>query len=132
MGYRRNTAVGEKSNGFLVGGSLPLFSNRRKTKIARAQALSAQLQLDDARLQAEAQVQSQFNEMQQLREAMEAYDVVLMHKTLRLLYDAVRAGQLSIIDFYVEADNVYRNLQAYMQLENQYQKLMAAVYKNRL
>ena len=132
VGYRRNTAVGEKSNGFLVGGSLPLFSNRRKTKIARAQALSAQLQLDDARLQAEAQVQSQFNEMQQLREAMEAYDVVLMHKTLRLLYDAVRAGQLSIIDFYVEADNVYHNLQAYMQLENQYQKLMAAVYKNRL
>ena len=132
VGYRRNTSVGEKSNGFLVGGSLPIFSNRRKTKIARAQAISAQLQLDDARLQAEAQVQSQYNEMQQLREAMEAYDVVLMHKTLRLLDDAVRAGQLSIIDFYVEADNVYRNLQAYMQIENQYQKLMAAVYKNRL
>ena len=88
VGYRRNTSVGEKSNGFLVGGSLPIFSNRRKTKIARAQAISAQLQLDDARLQAEAQVQSQYNEMQQLREAMEAYDVVLMHKTLRLLDDA--------------------------------------------
>lgn len=132
VGYRRNTSVGEKSNGFLVGGSLPLFSNRKKTKIARAQVLSAQLQLDDARLQTEAQVQSRFNEMQQLREAMQAYDVTLMHKTLRLLNDAVKAGQLSVIDFYVEAENVYKNLQAYIALENQYQKLMASIYENRL
>lgn len=132
VGYRRNTSVGEKSNGFLVGGSLPLFSNRKKTKIARVQALSAQLQLDDARLQTEAQVQSRFNEMQQLREAMQAYDVTLMHKTLRLLNDAVKAGQLSVIDFYVEAENVYKNLQAYIALENQYQKLMASIYENRL
>lgn len=132
VGYRRNTSVGEKNNGFLVGGSLPLFSNRKKTKIARAQALSAQLQLDDARLQTEAQVQSRFNEMQQLREAMQAYDVTLMHKTLRLLNDAVKAGQLSVIDFYVEAENVYKNLQAYIALENQYQKLMASIYENRL
>ena len=28
VGYRRNTSLDEKSNGFLVGGSLPLFSNR--------------------------------------------------------------------------------------------------------
>ncbi|WP_302572275.1 hypothetical protein [Phocaeicola coprocola] len=40
--------------------------------------------------------------------------------------------QLFIIDYYTEADNVYRNLQAYMELENQYQKLMASIYKNRL
>ena len=132
VGYRRNTSVGEKSNGFLVGGSFPLFSNRKKLKIAKAQALSANLQRDNARLQVEAKVQSQFNEMQQLREAMQAYDVPLMHHTLRLLYDAVTAGQLSIIDFYVEADNVYGNLQSYMTLENQYQKLMADIYKNRL
>ena len=29
VGYRRNTSVGEKSNGFLVGGSFPIFSNGR-------------------------------------------------------------------------------------------------------
>ena len=40
VGYRRNTSLDEKSNGFLVGGSFPLFSNRKKTRIARAQAVS--------------------------------------------------------------------------------------------
>ena len=132
VGYRRNTSLDEKSNGFLIGGSLPLFSNRKKGKIARLQVESTRLALDNARLQAAADVHARFNEMQQLREAMQAYDVVLMHHTLALLNEAVKAGQLSIIEFYTEADNIYRNLQAYIELENRYQKLMAEIYKNRL
>ena len=132
VAYQRNTSLGEKSNGFLVGGSIPLFSKRKRTQIARAQAISAQLQRDDVRLKTEANIQSQFNEMQQIHEAMQAYDIPLMHQTLDLLKQAVTAGQLSIIDYYVEAEGVYRNLQAHMEIENQYQKLMATIYKNRL
>lgn len=132
VGYRRNTSLDEKSNGFLIGGSIPLFSNRKKVKIARAQEVGARLQLDNARLQAEASVQSRYNEVLQLQEAMKAYDVPLMHETLDMLKQAVMAGQLSIIEYYVEVDGVYRNLQAYIQIENQYQKLMADIYKNRL
>ena len=132
VGYRRNTSLNEKFNGLLVGGSIPLFSNRKKVKIARAQAISSQLTLDNARLQAEAAVQSQFNEIQQLKEALDAYDVALMHETLDMLNEAVTSGHLSVITYYVEADNVYKNLAAYMEVENQYQKVMAEVYKNRL
>ena len=132
VGYRRNTSLDEKSNGFLIGGSIPLFSNRKKVKIARAQEVGARLQLDNARLQAEASVQSRYNEVLQLQEAMKAYDVPLMHETLDMLKQAVMAGHLSIIEYYVEVDGVYRNLQAYIQIENQYQKLMADIYKNRL
>ncbi len=132
VGYRRNTSLDEKSNGFLIGGSLPIFSNRKKGKIARAEALSAQLQLDNSRLQAESLVQSRFNEMQQLREAMEAYDTDLMYRTLLLLSEAVKAGQMSVIEFYMEADGIYGKLMEYMEIENRYQKLMAEIYKSRL
>ena len=132
VGYRRNTSLDEKFHGVLVGGSIPLFSNRKKVKIARAQAISSQLTRDNARLQVEAAVQSQFNEIQQLREALEAYDVTLMHETLDMLNEAVSSGLLSVIAYYVEADNVYKNLAAYREVENQYQKVMAEVYKNRL
>ena len=132
IAYRRNTSLGEKSNGFLIGGSIPIFSNKRKVKIAKAEAVSAQAQLENVRLQVKADIESRYHEMQQLRETMSVYDVVLMHKTLQLLYDAVKGGQLSVIDYYVEVENVYKNLQAYMGIENQYQKLMALIYKNRL
>ena len=132
VAYRRNTSLGEKSNGFLIGGSIPIFSNKRNVKIAKAEAMSAQAQLESVRSQVKADIESQYHEMLQLRETMSAFDVVLMHKTLRLLHDAVKAGQLSVADYYVEVENVYKNLQAYMGIENQYQKLMALIYKNRL
>lgn len=132
VGYRRNTSIDEKSNCFLIGGSLPLFSNRKKNKIARAQAVSARLRLDDVRLQTEADVQSRYNELRQLDEAMRAYDVTLMTNTLSLLKEAVTEGQISVIDYYTEADNVYNKLMAYYEVENRYQKLLAEIYKNRL
>lgn len=132
VGYRRNTSIDEKSNGFLIGGSLPLFSNRKKNKIARAQAVSARLRLDDVRLQTEADVQSRYNELRQLDEAMRAYDVTLMTNTLSLLKESVTEGQISVLDYYTEADNVYNKLMAYYEVENRYQKLLAEIYKNRL
>ena len=132
IGYRRNTDLSEKLNGFLVGGSLPVFSNRKKTKIARAQAASAQLLLDDARLKLQAEVQAHFNELRELEATLAVYDLPLMEQTVALLYEAVAAGQISIIDYYAEADDVYGNMLSRIETECEYRKLLAEVYKNRL
>ena len=131
-GFRRNTDTEMSMNGFVVGGSIPLFSNRKKVQIAKAQALSAQLMQEDAKLQVENNLMSLFNEMQQLKEAMNAYDMPLLYKSLDLLKQALKEGQISLIEYFVEAESVYKNLQARMQLENQYQKVMASIYKNEL
>ena len=133
IGYRRNTGEGgTKEHGFLVGGSIPLFSNRRQVKMAEAQAVSARLEADEARLQAETALLSGFNELQQLRKAMSVYDLPLMTQTLELMKESVKGGEMSVIDYFTEADQVYRNTPAYMELENQFQKTAAALYKNRL
>ena len=131
-GFRRNTDTEMSMNGFVVGGSIPLFSNRKKVQIAKAQAISAQLMQEDAQLQVENNLMGLFNEMQQLKEAMNTYDVPLLHKTLDLLKQALKEGQISLIEYFVEAESVYKNLLARMQLENQYQKVMANIYKNEL
>ena len=131
-GFRRNTDSEMSMNGFVVGGSIPLFSNRKKVQIAKAQALSAQLLQEDAQLQIENNLMALFNEMQQLKEAMDAYDMPLLYKSLDLLKQALKEGQISLIEYFVEAETVYKNLQARMQLENQYQKVMANIYKNEL
>ena len=131
-GFRRNTDSEMSMNGFVVGGSIPLFSNRKKVQIAKAQALSAQLMQEDAKLQVENNLMALFNEMQQLKEAMNAYDVPLLYHSLDLLKQALQEGEISLIEYFVEAETVYKNLQARMQLENQYQKVMATIYKNEL
>ena len=131
-GFRRNTDSEMSMNGFVVGGSIPLFSNRKKVQIAKAQAIGAQLMQEDAKLQVENTLMALYNEMKQLKEAMDTYDVPLMHHSLDLLKQALKEGQISLIEYFVEAESVYKNLQARMQLENQYQKVMATIYKNEL
>ena len=131
-GFRRNTDTGMSMNGFVVGGSIPLFSNRKKVQIAKAQAVSAQLMQEDALLHIENNLMALYNEMTQVKEAMGAYDVPLMYRSLDLLKQALMEGQISLIEYFVEAETVYKNLQAYMKLENQYQKIMADIYKNEL
>ena len=131
-GFRRNTDTGMSMNGFVVGGSIPLFSNRKKVQIAKAQAISAQLMQEDALLHVENNLMALYNEMTQLKEAMHAYDMPLLYKSLDLLKQALKEGEISLIEYFVEAETVYQNLQARMQLENQYQKVMASIYKNEL
>ena len=88
-GFRRNTDTGMSMNGFVVGGSIPLFSNRKKVQIAKAQAISAQLMQEDALLHVENNLMALYNEMTQLKEAMHAYDMPLLYKSLDLLKQAL-------------------------------------------
>ena len=88
--------------------------------------------MDNVRVRTENNVRSQVNEMKQMRHAADTYDTALLYSTLDLLRKAVEGGELSLIEYYVEADAIYRNLQTQMQLENKYQKVWAELTKGDL
>ena len=132
VGYRRNTDGTDASNGFLIGGSIPLFANRHKVKAAKARQEEARMMQADARIKAEASARTAVADMARLRRSMAAYDVPLMRRTLSLLRTAVENGELSVTDYYVEAAGVYRNMQAYIDLERQYHGAVAELTKNSL
>lgn len=132
IGYRRNTDGTDASNGFLIGGSIPLFANRHKVKAAKARQEEARMMQADARIKAEAAARTAVADMARLRRSMAAYDVPLMRQTLALLRTAVENGEMSVTDYYVEAAGVYRNMQAYIDLERQYHAAVAELTKNSL
>ena len=132
VGYRRNTDVEASSNGFMVGASLPIFSNARNVKIAKAKQAGAQLELDNAKIETENQIYALIFQVQNMRAVMDAYDIELMYNTLDMLRTAVEAGELSIIDYYGEADSIYQNLHSYLDVERAYQNALAELYKNEL
>ena len=66
------------------------------------------------------------------KQLLPVYDKPLMLQTLELLKASVKGGEMSVTDYFVEADQIYRNLQAFMELEYQYQKSAATLYKNRM
>lgn len=132
VGYRRNTDGPEASNGFLIGGSIPLFSSKNKVKAAKARRIEAEMRQAEARIKAEGEARAKVEEMRRLRSAAAAYDVPLMRQTLKLLRTAVENGEISVTDYYVEADGVYRNMLAYLNVERQYQGAVADIMKNEL
>lgn len=132
VGYRRNTAPSEAFNGFVVGGSIPLFANKGKVKAARARALSAELEREDIALSVEAALQARYNEVRQVEEAMHTYDLSLMRHSFELLGKALHGGELSWHEYFVELEALVRRGQAYLRLENRYHKLVAGIYADRL
>lgn len=132
IGYRRNTEGDNASNGFLIGGSIPLFSSKNKVKIAKAKQTEAVMQHANARINAENSARTMINQMKQLKASADAYDVPLMRQTLKLLRTAVENGEISVTEYYVEADNIYKNMITYMDIERQYQDALTEIYKNEL
>lgn len=133
LGYRRNTESGIPFNGVVVGFSFPLFENRNKVKIAKAQALNIDLQKDNATLQVESELAQLYREAKALHTSMEEYRKTFQsQQDLALLKQALTGGQISMIEYFVEVSVLYQSHQNYLQLENQYQKAMARIYKSKL
>lgn len=134
LGYRLNTATGgERFNGFLVGVSIPLFSNRNNVKQAKAQTRYTELQLESTTSVVENELQSLYDQSVALKTSMNEYSEVLKSQNgLELLNKAIQSGQISMMEYFVDVTTLYQSMQNYMQLQNEYQKVMAQLYKYKL
>ena len=134
LGYRLNTAAGgERFNGFLVGISIPLFSNRNYIKQAKAQTRYTEMQLESTSFTVESGLQQLYNQSIALKSSMDEYqDVLKSQNSLALLNKAIQSGQISMIEYFVDVTTYYQSMQNYLQLQNQYQKVMAQLYKYKL
>lgn len=134
LGYRLNTAAGgERYNGFLVGVTIPLFSNRNNVRQAKAQSLYTDLQLESTTSTVESELQQLYDQSLALRTSMDEYNTVLKSQNnLALLNKAIQTGQISMIEYFVDITTLYQSMQNYMQLQNEYQKVMAQLYKYKL
>ena len=134
LGYRMNpSSGGNRYNGFLVGISIPIFSNRNNVKQAKAQSLYADLQLDNAETTVERDLLQLYNQAMALKTAIDEYSQVLKSQNnLALLNKAIQAGQISMIEYFVDVTTLYDSMQNHMRLQNEYQKVMAQLYKFKL
>lgn len=134
LGYRLNTAAGgERFNGFLVGVSIPLFSNRNYVKQAKAQTRYTEMQLESTSFTIGNELRQLYNQSVALKSSLDEYeDVLSSQNSLALLNKAIQSGQISMIEYFVDVTTYYQSMQNYLQLQNQYQKVMAQLYKYKL
>lgn len=133
VGYRRNTETRHPLNGVVVGFSFPLFENRHQVKMAKSQALNVDYQKEDALLQASSALWQLYDEARSLQQSIDEYkETFARQRDLSLLRKALEGGEISMIEYFVEVSVVYQSKANLLLLENQYQKVMAQMYKSRL
>ncbi len=134
LGYRMNPASGgERYNGLLVGLSIPLFSNRHKVKQAKAERLSAELQLAGWRETQTAELRQLWSKASELKRSVDEYSEALKgQNSLSLLNKAIQSGQISMIDYFVNVGTIYQSTENWLQLQNEYQKSLAEMYRYKL
>lgn len=128
VGYRRNTEESTRLNGFLVGASFPLYNQASATKAARQRTLAREKLLEDAKLKAEADIQSRQQELTHLKTVLDHTDTALLHETLSLLQKAMEHGQINALQYYSECSDIYDKLNKHIDLHCKYVKLLTEQY----
>lgn len=133
IGYRRNTESGAPFNGFVVGFSVPLFENKGKVKMVRQQLLSTELSKEQVKSETSYNALQNFREAQKTKLLMDEYASLFKeHSDLLILKEALKSGQISLIEYFSEAAIIYQSQLNYLQLENKYHKTVANLFKNKL
>ena len=102
-------------------------------KQAKAQSLYTDLQLESATTAVENELLQLYNQSVALKTSIDEYSKVLKSQNnLALLNKAIQAGQISMIEYFVDVTTLYQSMQNHMQLQNEYQKVMAQLYKFKL
>lgn len=129
LGYRHAYELGERFNGFAVGVSIPLFANRKKVKMAKAQALAGTFTVNNREQQALAELQSAYDEAVTLKQNHARYDLLARQNNLGLLQKALAAGKISMVEYLVDATQLYEAFDNRLSLEYEYQLRLARLYK---
>lgn len=132
VGYRRNTEEKEASNGFLVGASLPIFSNSAKTKAASARLTASRLALETATSKATAEIHSLIKQLQMQKATLSTYDESLIMETLKLYRKSLNARQTTLTTYYTETNALYDQLLTRIRLEHDIQLTYSLLTANQL
>lgn len=133
IGYRRNGGSEEKLNGFRIGMSIPLWENKNTVKRAKAQFEYTTALLEDKQQTVKSNLQQLYEQAEALQLSRSEYQQILsgQHST-ELLNKALQAGQISMIDYFIEITTLYESRQNYLNVERDYFNTVAQLFQYKL
>ncbi len=132
LGYKQAYEVGDMFYGLAVGVSLPLFKTSNEVKTAQARALSLSLQSDVANAELTAEVLQLYNEAVTLSAALEDYTLLAEQNNRELLFRALEAGQISLIEYMSDIAQLNEAEENQLMLEYQYYLALSNLDRNNL
>lgn len=121
LGYMGEFVSGQNYQGVTLGLSIPLWENRGKVRMARAEARASEVAAEDAKVQYYNRLKNLHARVAGLGENVRRYASALdAGDSGKLLSDAYEAGEISLLDYLVEVGYLVAAQDKLLQAERDY------------
>lgn len=132
-GYRSQSILGQSYKGVLLGVTIPLWEDKNQVKQEKAQVLYSELQIQNHITEHLYEIRALYLQYENLKISMEEYEELLSSvNTENLLSKALKLGEISTIEYFMELTYLYNAYDQYLLLENEYYETVARLYKYEL
>jgi outer membrane protein TolC len=127
IGYRfLNSDLGKSSNGLKLGLSIPLWENRNKVRQSKQNLHYLEQNLSVHQLTIQSELEQLYLNCQSLKQSLQDYKKSFAGiNTTALLTKAVKMGEISSIEYFMELSYYYDSYDAYLEVEQEYHKTVA-------
>jgi cobalt-zinc-cadmium efflux system outer membrane protein len=129
-GYHYQGILGQSYKGVHGGISIPLWENKNRIKAAVANLAYADFSAVNHRLSHQLENKQYYDQLEVRKSAMAEYRTLLSSlNNVTLLNKALQFGQITIIQYALDERFYYDSYSRYLQLEAEYHKAVAKLYK---
>ncbi|HAY33623.1 MAG TPA: TolC family protein [Ignavibacteria bacterium] len=133
VGYYYLGLQDRKYNGIHFGISIPLWENNYRTDFHRSKTLHSNLEIEAHRIEHLYEIKKLYGKYETLKDAMTGYRETLESSDNEdILKKALVAGEITSINYFLEAQFIYTSLDKFLELEKEYHMVIAELYKHRL
>ncbi|MDQ3019011.1 MAG: TolC family protein [Bacteroidota bacterium] len=133
LGYYYQGIGSQKYNGFQLGFSIPLWENKYKTDFYSSKVLYSSLEIESHKNEHYYEIKKLYEKQNSLNESLIEYQIALQTSdNNEILLRALNVGELSLIEYLMETGFFFSSYDIYLEIEKEFQKIIAELYKYRL
>ena len=132
-GYHYQGILGQNFHGARIGMSIPLWENKNRVKQSMAELEMNEVQLNEHKVEHYYNIKSLYEKYTNLQKTLDEYQTVLESiNSIQLLDKALRFGEITTIQYFLEASYYYQAGNNYLLTEKEYQDVIAELLKYQL
>ncbi|MDO9138455.1 MAG: TolC family protein [Lutibacter sp.] len=133
VGYHYQGILGQTYNGFHTGISLPLWESKNRVKLEKAKMTFAEIALADHTNDHYYEIKQLYGRYESLKSILEDYEKINKSADpTKLLDKALAAGQISVLEYFVEMNYYNTSFNSYLEIEKEYYEVVATLLKHQL
>ena len=133
VGYHYQGILGQTYNGIHTGISLPLWESKNTVKLQKAKMTFTELALNEHVNEHYYEIKQLYGRYESVKGIMEEYQKINNSvEPIRLLDKALAAGQISVLEYFVELNYYSSTLNSYLEIEKEYYDIVATLMKYKL